>query len=51
MGNVPIQDMRRTFNLGVGLIIVVGRNNFDIVSNHLDKFNEDHFIIGEVVDR
>ena len=26
-------------------------NNFERVSNHLDKLNEDHFIIGEVVKR
>ena len=30
---------------------VINKNNLERVSNHLDKLNEDHFIIGEVVKR
>ncbi len=51
MGNVPIEDMRRTFNLGIGLILVVNKNNFDEVSGHFEGLNQEHFVIGEVVER
>ena len=51
MGNVPIDDMRRTFNLGIGLILVVNKNNFDEVVGHFNGLNQEHFVIGEVVER
>jgi phosphoribosylformylglycinamidine cyclo-ligase len=41
--------MRRTFNLGVGLILIVDRKNTDTIITALKKKNEKPFIIGEVV--
>jgi phosphoribosylformylglycinamidine cyclo-ligase len=49
VGNVPEEDMRRTFNLGVGLILIVERKNADTIITALKKKNEKPFIMGEVV--
>jgi phosphoribosylformylglycinamidine cyclo-ligase len=49
VGNVPEDDMRRTFNLGVGLIAIVAKKNADDVLNFLKKKGENAIVIGEVV--
>jgi phosphoribosylformylglycinamidine cyclo-ligase len=48
-GNVPEEDMRRTFNLGVGLILIVDRRNADSIFSLLKRKKETPFIMGEVV--
>jgi phosphoribosylformylglycinamidine cyclo-ligase len=47
-GNVPEDDMRRTFNLGVGLILIVDCKSVDSVVSALMKKREEPFILGEV---
>jgi phosphoribosylformylglycinamidine cyclo-ligase len=49
VGDVPEEDMRRTFNLGVGLILIVDSKNADTIMAALKKKNERPFIMGEVV--
>jgi phosphoribosylformylglycinamidine cyclo-ligase len=46
-GDVPDEDMRATFNLGIGLILVVNQADSNNVINLLKK--EDPKIIGEVL--
>ena len=41
---VDENEMRRTFNLGVGMVLVVARENVDYVLE-----NSDGYVIGEVV--
>ena len=48
-GNVPISDMRRTFNLGIGLILIINENHLDDLKSHLSIFNEECIVIGDVV--
>jgi len=48
-GNVPENDMRRTFNLGIGLIFIVPESGIDIFIKALKRKREKHYIIGEVV--
>lgn len=48
LGNVPEEDMRRTFNLGVGLILIVDKNDVDEIIAELKLSNENPFIIGEI---
>ena len=48
-GSVPIEDMIRTFNLGIGMILIVDKNNYDELSSHLNSINEKHTIIGSVI--
>ena len=48
-GDVPIEDMRRSFNLGMGLVAIIDPNSIDKISGHLKSINEDFIVIGEVV--
>lgn len=48
-GEVPEQDMRRTLNLGIGLILIVSRGEADKVQADLRRRRERSFVIGEVV--
>jgi len=48
-GNVPEEDMRRTFNLGIGLILVTDRTQADRVVAALRKKKESPVILGEII--
>lgn len=48
-GNVPEVDMRKTFNLGVGLVVVASKKGVDSVLEKLRRKKEKPFVIGEVV--
>ena len=48
-GKVPEADMRRTFNLGVGLVIIASKRGENRVLDALQKQGEKGFVIGEVV--
>ena len=51
VGSVPEPDMRRTFNLGIGLILVVNHHDVDPVVKVLHKAKELPVVMGEVVKR
>ena len=48
IGRVSGDEMDRTFNNGLGMILVVDQQKVDGVSSTLKKMRERHFIIGEV---
>lgn len=48
-GTVPEEDMRRTFNLGVGLVILADPHGIDKLLGALKKKKEKPIIIGEVI--
>ena len=49
-GDVPIDDMMRTFNMGIGLIIVVARDQAEpLISELAARGGKDARVIGEVV--
>ena len=48
-GNVPVEDMRRTFNLGIGLIFVVEQESSASVYDFLIKNNQKAHFVGEVI--
>jgi len=49
-GNVPVEDMLRTFNMGIGLIIVTARDHAEpLVSELAARGGRDSRVIGEVV--
>jgi phosphoribosylformylglycinamidine cyclo-ligase len=48
-GNVPEQDMRSTFNLGIGLIAVVDADKTDDVVSELQAMGEQPRVIGTIV--
>jgi len=49
LGNVSDSEMYRTFNMGVGMVIVAARENVAAITNHLDDLKNPWFEIGEVV--
>lgn len=48
VGSVPEEDMRRTFNLGVGIILIADKNDSDKIVDELKSLGETPFIIGEI---
>lgn len=48
LGNVPEEDMRATFNLGIGLIVVVHPDNLDSVLSKAKEQDEEVFEIGVI---
>jgi phosphoribosylformylglycinamidine cyclo-ligase len=49
IGEVPEEDMRKTFNLGIGLIVVAAKGDADRVLGYLKKQGEKPIVVGEVV--
>ena len=50
-GNISTEDMIRPFNLGIGMILIIDKNYIGELKNHLDTFDENYIIMGEVIDR
>ncbi len=51
LGNVPDEDLLRTFNCGVGMVLVVPEAEAEEVIARLEALEEKAFIIGKVVER
>lgn len=49
LGNVPQDDMMRTFNMGIGMILVVPPKKFKKVMGVLDKAGEKAYTIGRII--
>lgn len=49
LGNVDQDEMMRTFNMGIGMILVVPAKKFKRVQSILDRVNEKGYTIGRVV--
>ena len=49
IGDIPEEDYRRTFNLGVGMVVVVAEKKIGFVSQVLRKMREPFYEIGQVV--
>lgn len=48
-GNVPWKEMYRTFNMGVGMVLVVSSEEADAVREHLRAAGEVYYELGSVV--
>jgi len=49
IGNVPLDDWRRTFNLGVGMIFVVHKKKADAALHTLKRAGEKPWVVGEII--
>jgi phosphoribosylformylglycinamidine cyclo-ligase len=49
LGNVPQEEMMRTFNMGIGLIAVIPAAKFTRAKNLLDRAEEKFYVVGRVV--
>jgi len=50
-GQIPHQEMYEIFNMGIGLVLVVKKEDSEKVISHLKKFGEESFVIGSVTDK
>lgn len=50
LGNIPVDDWRRTFNLGVGMIVCVPGDG-SVASNALTQAGMPHWIVGSIGNR
>jgi phosphoribosylformylglycinamidine cyclo-ligase len=48
-GNVPDEEMRSVFNLGIGLVAVVSKKETEEVFKISNSLNEKAIVIGEVI--
>jgi phosphoribosylformylglycinamidine cyclo-ligase len=49
LGDVPETDMRRTFNLGIGLVAVVDEADADAAVERLEAEGEQPVVVGRVI--
>ena len=49
VGSIPDADMARTFNLGVGMTLVVKPSAVERVRRHLKRKGHESYVIGEIV--
>jgi phosphoribosylformylglycinamidine cyclo-ligase len=49
IGNVSEAEMYRAFNMGIGMVLVVGRESSDRLLAYLDERGEKHYDIGGIV--
>lgn len=48
-GNIPERDMYNTFNMGIGMCVIVPENEVEKAINLLKEAGEEAYLIGEVV--
>ncbi len=48
MGNVEQTEMYRTFNCGIGMVVIVGKTDADAAVKHLEASGETAWVIGEI---
>ncbi len=49
-GNIPERDMYNTYNMGVGMSVVVSKNDVDKALEILKQNGEDAYVIGEIIE-
>lgn len=47
-GQVPNEEMARTFNCGIGFVLILNPNDADFAKQHLENLGEKVFTIGEI---
>jgi phosphoribosylformylglycinamidine cyclo-ligase len=48
-GNVEKDEMLRVFNMGIGMVLVVGTEAVDHITSHFARIDQKYFFIGNVV--
>jgi phosphoribosylformylglycinamidine cyclo-ligase len=49
IGNVPQDDLMRTFNMGIGMVLVVPAKKFNRVQSLIEKLGEKSYLIGRII--
>ncbi len=48
-GNITDEEMYSTFNMGVGLVMVIDENELDDVKSYLESIDEEYYLLGKIV--
>ena len=48
LGQIDEAEMLRTFNMGIGMVVVVSRSNLSEVETHFRKLRQKYYLIGEI---
>jgi phosphoribosylformylglycinamidine cyclo-ligase len=48
MGEIPPEEMYRTFNMGIGLLVITDEDKAEDIKHHFEALGEEPCIIGEV---
>jgi phosphoribosylformylglycinamidine cyclo-ligase len=48
-GNVDRDEMLRVFNMGVGMVLIIGKEQVDAVVKHCTRISQPYYFIGNVV--
>jgi phosphoribosylformylglycinamidine cyclo-ligase len=48
-GDIPDKEMYKTFNMGIGMVLVVKPDSITRIISELDKFSFRSFVIGEII--
>jgi phosphoribosylformylglycinamidine cyclo-ligase len=49
-GKIPERDMFNTFNMGVGMVVCVDKNDVDKAIETINQAGEEAYVLGELVD-
>ena len=49
IGNIPDDDYRRSFNLGIGMIFAVGKKNVKEAERCSTQLGESYYTVGRVI--
>jgi len=49
LGNIPVNEMYKVFNMGIGFIVTTSKNNVDKIIGLAQKHNHKPYVLGEVV--
>ncbi len=50
VADIELKEMYRTFNCGIGLVLIVSSDQAEDIISYLNENGEDAFVIGEVVE-
>ena len=50
-GEIPQNEIYRTFNMGIGLMVIVDAEKADVICSAFNELGEEASIIGEVIDQ
>lgn len=49
LGEISDEEMYRTFNMGIGLVVVINENSVSDILHHFKAVGEEVYVIGEIV--
>lgn len=47
-GNIDIEEMYSTFNMGIGMVMAIDSNDLKEIENYLKEINEEYVVLGKV---